>query len=114
MYQRIATFAIIAIALTLAALFITSGPVSATAVACPGDFDGNRRVDIDDFLAFVAVYGTSSTDENYNAQMDLDSNGRVEIADFLAFVAVFGTACGGMAVIQLQRVYLHKRFPMMV
>ena len=95
MYQRIATFAIIAIALTLAALFIAGGPVSATVAACPGDFDGNRRVDIDDFLVFVEVYGASSADENYNAQMDFDSNGRVEIADFLAFVAVFGTACGG-------------------
>ena len=52
MYQRIATFAIVAIALTLAALFIAGGPVSATVAACPGDFDGNRRVDIDDFFGF--------------------------------------------------------------
>ena len=45
MYQRISTFAITA--LTLGALFIAGGTVSATTAACPGDFDGNRRVDID-------------------------------------------------------------------
>ena len=93
MYQRMTTFAITA--LTLGALFITGGTVSATTAACPGDFDGNRRVNIDDFLAFVAVFGSRSADENYNAQMDFDSNGRIEIADFLAFVAVFDTVCGG-------------------
>ena len=93
MYQRITTFAIIA--LTLAALFITGRTVPSTATACPGDFDGNRNVNIADFLAFVEVFGTSSADANYNAQMDFDSNGSVEIADFLAFVEVFGTECGG-------------------
>ena len=63
--------------------------------ACPGDFDGNRRVNIADFLVFVVVFGTSSADANYNAQMDFDSSGRVDIADFLAFVEVFGTECDG-------------------
>ena len=95
MYQRITTFAMIAIALTLVALFITGRTVPLTAAACPGDFDGNRRVNIADFLAFVVVFGTSSTDANYNAQMDFDSSGRVDIADFLAFVEVFGTECDG-------------------
>ena len=94
MYQRITTFAIVAIALMLTALFITGRTVPSTAAACPGDFDGNRRVNIADFLAFVEVFGTSSADENYNAQMDLDSSGSVDIADFLAFVEVFGTECG--------------------
>ena len=73
MYQRITTFAIIAIALTLSALFITGRTVPSTAAACPGDFDGNKRVNIADFLAFVVVFGTSSADANYNAQMDFDS-----------------------------------------
>ena len=95
MYQRITTFAIIAITLTLVLLFITGGTVPSSTSACPGDFDGNRRVNIADFLAFVVVFGTSSADANYNAQMDLDSSGSVDIADFLAFVEVFGTECGG-------------------
>ena len=95
MCQRITTFAIIAIALTLAALFITGRTVPSTVSACPGDFDGSRSVNIADFLAFVEVFGTSSVDANYNAQMDFDSDGSVDIADFLAFVEVFGTECGG-------------------
>ena len=95
MCQRITTFAMIAIALTLVALFITGRTVPSTAAACPGDFDGNRRVNIADFLAFVVVFGTSSMDANYNAQMDFDSSGNVDITDFLAFVEVFGTECGG-------------------
>ncbi len=65
-----------------------------SASTCPGDFDGNEKVDIADFLSFVDVYGSSSSDANYNAQMDLDSNGSVDIADFLAFVDVYGTPCG--------------------
>ncbi len=65
-----------------------------SASTCPGDFDGNEKVDIADFLSFVDVYGSSSSDATYNAQMDLDSNGSVDIADFLAFVDVYGTTCG--------------------
>ncbi len=75
-------------------LDVSNAVISFTA-ACPGDFDGNRSVNIADFLAFVEVFGTSSADANYNAQMDFDSNGSVDIADFLAFVEVFGTECGG-------------------
>ena len=77
-------------------LDVSNAVITFTAAsACPGDFDGNGRVDIADFLAFVNVFGSSSSDANYNAQMDLDSNGSVNIADFLAFVNVFGTECGG-------------------
>ena len=77
-------------------LDVSSAVITFTAAsACPGDFDGNGRVDIADFLAFVNVFGSSSSDANYNARMDLDSNGSVNIADFLAFVKVFGTECGG-------------------
>ena len=64
-----------------------------SASTCPGDFDGNGRVDIADFLSFVDVYGSSSSDATYNAQMDLDSSGSVDIADFLSFVDVYGTTC---------------------
>ena len=65
-----------------------------SASTCLGDFDGNKKVDIADFLSFVDVYGSSSSDATYNAQMDLDSNGSVDIADFLSFVDVYGTPCG--------------------
>ena len=76
-------------------LDVSNAVITLTATsACPGDFDGNGRVDIADFLSFENVYGSSSSDANYNAQMDLDSSGSVDIADFLAFVDVYGTTCG--------------------
>ncbi len=78
-------------------LDVSNAVISFTATSasmCPGDFDGNGSVDIADFLSFVDVYGSSSSDANYNAQMDLDSNGSVDIADFLSFVDVYGTKCG--------------------
>ncbi len=75
------------------AIALLIGFSSTAASACPGDFDGNGSVNIADFLAFVNVYGTSSTDANYNAQMDLDSSGSIDTADFLAFVKVYGTEC---------------------
>ena len=57
-------------------LDVSNAMISFTATsACPGDFDGNGSVDIADFLAFTKVFGSSSTDANYNAQMDFDSNG---------------------------------------
>ncbi len=77
-------------------LDVSNAMITFTATsACPGDFDDNGRVDIADFLSFVNVFGSSSSDATYNAQMDLDSSGSVDIADFLSFVNVFGTECGG-------------------
>lgn len=75
------------------AIALLIGFSSNAASACPGDFDGNGSIDIADFLAFVDVYGSSSSDATYNAQMDLDSSGSVDTADFLAFVNVYGSEC---------------------
>ena len=63
------------------------------AAICPGDFDDNGMVNIADFLLFTDVFGTSSSDDNYNALMDMDGNGEIGIADFLLFTSVFGTTC---------------------
>ena len=59
-----------------------------------GDFDGSGTVDFQDFLAFVAVFGKSSSDEGFDARMDLDSSGTVDFQDFLAFVSAFGSSSG--------------------
>ena len=61
---------------------------------CPGDFDNSGMVNIADFLAFVAVFGSRSGESKYNVLMDMKKDGQIDIADFLAFVAVFGTTCG--------------------
>ncbi len=71
-----------------------SGVINAAQVsACPGDFDGNGRVDIADFLAFAGAFGTRFGEAKYNAVMDMDGSGAINISDFLAFVGVFGTTC---------------------
>ena len=61
--------------------------------ACPGDFDGNGRVDIADFLALAGAFGARSGDAKYNAVVDMDGSGAIDISDFLAFAGVFGTTC---------------------
>jgi len=61
--------------------------------SCPGDFDGNGRVNIADFLAFASAFGTRSGDAKYNAVMDMDGSGAIDISDFLAFATEFGTTC---------------------
>ena len=72
----------------------TDGVISFTqASLCPGDFDADGMVNLSDFLAFAEVYGTSSSDANYNARMDMDGSGRIDLSDFLAFAPLFGTTC---------------------
>ena len=55
------------------------------------DFDGNGQVDFADFLAFVAKFGTSQGDANYDAKYDLDGDGAIGFGDFRIFTASFGT-----------------------
>lgn len=54
------------------------------------DFDGNRKVDIQDFLAFAAAFGKTSSEKDFDNRMDFNGDNTVNIQDFLAFVAVFG------------------------
>ena len=71
-----------------------SGVINALQVSsCPGDFDGNGRVNIADFLAFAGAFGARSGEAKYNAVMDMDGSGAIDISDFLAFAGVFGTTC---------------------
>lgn len=57
---------------------LTSRPV-----VQPGDFDGNGRVDFDDFFLFAEAF--ESTDPVY----DLDDSGRVDFLDFFLFADFF-------------------------
>ena len=56
-----------------------------------GDFNGDGVVDTSDYALFVAVFGTSEGDANFDARMDLDGNGVINVADFLIFVNHFGS-----------------------
>ena len=67
--------------------------VSAQGVSCPGDFNGDGKVNLADFLAFAGGFGARSGDANYDARLDMDGSGAVDLSDFLAFAGVFGTNC---------------------
>lgn len=48
-----------------------------------------------DFLLFVAQFGLSRGDEQYDAKYDLDGDGTIGFGDFLIFFIAFGK--GGAA-----------------
>ena len=53
-------------------------------VPCPGDFDLDGAVDVDDLLTIIANY--SQTDTPY----DLDGDGAVDVDDLLELISAFG------------------------
>ncbi len=66
---------------------------SAQSANCPGDFNGDGKVNLADFLAFAGGFGARSGDANYNTRLDLNGSGAIDLSDFLAFAGVFGTNC---------------------
>jgi len=60
-----------------------------------GDFDGNGRVDFDDFFMFVKHFGASEGEPDFDLMYDLDGNGHINFDDFFSFVAEFGREEGG-------------------
>ena len=58
------------------------------------DFDGNGKVEFADFLQFVALFGKTSADPEFDSRMDFDGNGAIDFPDFLQFVSVFGQSSG--------------------
>ena len=70
-------------------LDVSNAAITVTVIS--GDFDGDLDVDFVDFLAFTAVFGSSSSDTNYDARMDMNDDGVINFADFLIFVGIFGS-----------------------
>ena len=70
-------------------LDVSNAVITVTVIS--GDFDGDLDVDFADFLAFTGVFGSSSSDTNYDARMDLNDDGMINFADFLIFVGIFGS-----------------------
>jgi hypothetical protein len=54
---------------------------------CPGDADGDGAVDLNDLLAVLGAFGTTSTDG------DIDGDGVVDLDDLLSVLSAFGGVC---------------------
>ena len=54
------------------------------------DFNGDRQVDFQDFIAFARNFGLTSDSASFDEKYDLDGNGNVDFADFIAFAHAFG------------------------
>ena len=54
------------------------------------DLDSSGTVGFPDFLLFVAAFGKSSGDPDFNSTADLDGSGDIGFPDFLLFSAAFG------------------------
>ncbi|MCH2152907.1 MAG: right-handed parallel beta-helix repeat-containing protein [Phycisphaerales bacterium] len=59
-------------------------------VECPGDFDGNGDVGVDDLLLLLGEYGT---DCSAGCDSDLDGNGLVNVDDLLELLSYYGNDC---------------------
>ena len=57
--------------------------------------DTDMTVGVDDFLAFIAAYGSSEGDENYSLQADVDDDGDVDLQDYLEFITSYGREAVG-------------------
>lgn len=55
-----------------------------------GDVNGDNSVNLADFLALRAAFGTSSGSPNWNPNADLNGDGSVNVADFVILRANFG------------------------
>ena len=56
----------------------------------PGDIDGDRDVDQDDYDAFMDALGSKEGDPNYNPAADLDNDGDVDLYDYYLFKQNYG------------------------
>jgi hypothetical protein len=56
----------------------------------PGDIDGDKDVDPDDFAIFAGAYGSKEGDPTYDPEADLDRDGDVDPDDFAIFAGNYG------------------------
>ncbi len=60
-----------------------------TAEALLADFNADNNVDFEDFLLFVAAFGTTDGDPDFRPWTDLNGDDRIDFTDFLLFAAAF-------------------------
>ena len=57
----------------------------------------NMTVDSMDYAAFIAAWGSSEGDANYNVQADVNDDGMVNSVDYALFIATWGKTATGPA-----------------
>ena len=64
---------------------------------CPGDINGDGRVDLEDLQLLLAAYGTYEGDADYIAAADIAPegapDGRIDLNDLQRLLAYYGTIC---------------------
>ena len=68
--------------------FVLNVAASSASTSKSADFNGNGRVDFDDFFLFAGAFGQPGTGDN--ARFDLDNSGTVDFGDFFLFAEAFG------------------------
>lgn len=71
-------------------LVVTASGASATFTLVNGDVNDDNSVNVADFLALRAAFGSASGSANWNPEADLNGNGTVNVTDFLILRANFG------------------------
>lgn len=59
-------------------------------VTIPGDIDGDRDLDYDDFILLAGAYGSSSGQPAYKPETDIDCDGDVDYDDFTILAGNYG------------------------
>ena len=59
-------------------------------VTIPGDFDGDRDVDIFDIVMIADAYGSTRSDLTYNPTCDIDADGDIDIFDVVIAAGNYG------------------------
>lgn len=59
-------------------------------LANPGDIDGSRIVNLDDFFIFADRFGKRRGEAQFAAQCDLNGNGKIDYEDFFILADLFG------------------------
>ncbi len=60
--------------------------------ASPADFDGDAKVDFDDFFALADAFGKKIGEPGFDEKFDMVDNGEIDFDDFFAFAEAFGQA----------------------
>jgi hypothetical protein len=62
-------------------------------IACDGDIDGDRDVDLSDLGALLASFGLEPDDPWYDVRADVDGDGDVDLSDLGALLAAYELPC---------------------